>query len=463
MAEVSLGGRPPSADRDLVQKVRQELADGFPRVDAGLIARIVRRAGRTRLPEALLVEGSIDDASPEGALARIQAASDPVRGRERDPHVLFSNQFYDFAHPAVRAAGIAPWLHFQVFGVTEGRSPSFLLDIDYLLQAIPDVPRSSVVDSYLTDPALWFASPSPYVNTERFVLSGEWDHRQHPLKQIITTNTHWLQSRLMLVDSAWGSDAQARLNGAGYLLSALGPVSEVSGLHAWTTSGVSLKPRESAFVGTVVPGFMVADDEGEAFALSDHGQSHDHTVVRLPHEHLALRSGKVLTMDRLVVLGGDLDSAQLADVLERAPGGTALAPFSRDQEIVLRAAAPSVAVVVLPWGVQARVRAGSLAVVAGEVDAGEPWDDAWDGDPRDVAIVVSRQQLDAWRAQLEKWITCGASLCLVDRDATDVAVWATTLARAGRVLAASRFVAAVMPYVRRSDVRLLSSSPGEAA
>jgi hypothetical protein len=437
-------------DLQLVEAVRASLTATFPGIDVREVLDIARRFGRDRLPAALMMEGSLADRSANGLAARLGDAADAGRPRRRDPHALFSTAFYDFLHPDVAAAGIAPWLHYQVFGVAEGVSPHFLLDIDYLAQSMPETPRSALIDDYLRVPSRWFASSSPYANVERFVLSGEWDHVSHPLIQILTTNPHWLHPRLMMVDSAWGDDAQARLNGVGYLLTALGPLSAVGSLRAWPTAAEALASRPDSSTVTIAPGFVVAEDSGPAFALSRDALSRDHTILRLPTEHLAMRAGDDVEFERLVVLASQLDRDDLAEAVSTVTARDAIAPYTRSQERALIARGSGATV--LPFGRQARVRSASRSVVETQPSAPASW--SWRAPLADAAttcfvLTASEAATPGSIAGVEPWLDAGATLCIVDELDPDVLPWRAALARSTRVVA-SLALDAVRPFVTSS-------------
>lgn len=349
-------------DASCLREIRAELTATYPRVRAFNVIRILRRHGLSRFPAGLLLDAPTLAAGPRSALALLLRAGHPRFARGLQWHPLFSADFYEGVNPDVVAGGANPWLHYQVHGRTEGRSPHPLIDIDYLSAGIPGALRSELVDSYLGTPALWRLDPGPYVECTRFLLSGPWDGSTNPLQQIVRDHlsSPWVHQRLMLVDAQAAGSARGLLVAAAVLLTRHA-ASGLGALQLWRAPGTVLPSGTADY--TVVPGMFVGSGAATLVAQGSAVMSADTTVLRAGDGFASLRSGHAMSVASLVIIDTDLDDAALSALVGRG-GSLALAPHSLDQHAALQRIAGGQGVRILQPGLQVHVTADELEVVA---------------------------------------------------------------------------------------------------
>ena len=345
-----------------LRAIRAELTATYPRVRPVSVLRILRRHGLSRFPAGLLLDAPVRSLGPRGALALLFRAGHPRLAQGVHWHPLFSAAFYGGVNPDVVAAGADPWLHYQVYGRTEGRSPHPLIDLDYLSAGVPGTLRAELVDAYLGDPALWRTDPGPYVECVRFLLAGPWDGTTHPLVQIARDHltSPWVHQRLMLVDAQAPGTRRALVIAAAVLLTRNASAG-MAALQLWSPPTV---PRvEGAREYTVVPGMFVGASGGTIVAAGSDDMSADSSVLRAGEGFASLRRGAHHTASTLVVITGQLDDESLHRVGDHA-GSVVVAPFSAAQYEALGALATDGRVRLLEPGIQARVTADALVVEA---------------------------------------------------------------------------------------------------
>jgi hypothetical protein len=411
--------------------------------------------GFDRFPEALFIEGRLDDRSPSGAIAALTSALGQEASRSRDPHPLFSHSFYSWRYPDVAAAGGSNWLHYQLYGYREGRSPHPLFDPDYMTQWAPDVPRSEVVDRYLRDPALWMIDTSPYVDCQKYVLRGGWSGTSSPIGDIVRAGSSapWVHSRLMAIDADLGDPTKDALGGVLFLLAGNHPRSMFSAITVWRPTVHN--PRAPSLGGsyTVVPGFFVGSEGVELWSDARLAMSQDLSLVRFSHGLVGIEVGDLVTVDQLCFSCGELWHDGLVEIMNSYRGTLAVSPASWAQERALRYLVEETGargVTVLPWGHQVRVDAGSMRLVEASADARPYWQ--WpDVDPHDV-VFVDAGPLGATcdsDARVGEWLRRGASLVLID-DAS-MERWVSAFVNRPHVVATratEEFVGAVVPRDR---------------
>ena len=114
---------------------------------------------------------------------------------------LFDAAYYLAHNPDVAAAGVDPYLHFQLFGWKEGRNPSALFDVHFYLTQNPDIAAANVnpllhyeIYGWIEgrNPSLLFsdagylaANPdvaAAYVNPLlHYITYGQYEHRAAPM------------------------------------------------------------------------------------------------------------------------------------------------------------------------------------------------------------------------------------------------------------------------------------------
>ena len=438
-----------------IEAVRSQIARDDALVSAEVLLRIGRQAGVERFPEALLIEGRLDDPSPSGAGAALASALRRESDGSPDPHPLFSRSFYLLANPDVAAAGVSPWLHYQQSGYREARSPHPLLDPDYMIGWAPDVPRSEVVDRYLRDPALWMIDTSPYVDCQKFVLHGGWSGTSSPIGEIVGAGASdpWVHSRLIAIDADLGDSTKDALGAVLFLLARNHPRSMFSRLTVWRPTAQTHGGPSLGGPYTVVPGFFIGTDGVELWSDSQMAMSQDLSLVRFANGLVGLEVGDPVTVDELRFVCGDLRRDSLVEMVDTGPQTLAVSPASWAQERALRYLVEETGaqgVTVLPWGRQVRVTASSIRQVEGSTDALPSW--RWpDVDPRDVVFVDAGPlgETCAADARVSEWLRRGASLLLVD-DAS-MERWVSAFVDRPYVVATPAtkdFVGAVVPRDR---------------
>ena len=224
-------------------------------------------------------------------MRRIRAflASPSPQGSTHRMASPFSSAYYLAVNPDVATAGASAWLHYQVYGRPEGRSPHPLFDTDFLAASMPGVRREDVIDEYVTCPARWVLDPGPYVDCLRFMLEGEWDGYTNPLQQIVShyLGGPWIHHRLLLIDAASDSQARARLRGACALLTSNAPGSRFVEVKFWALAHGKefLASTEHETLCTVIPGYFLGANDREIFspclARFKPGPHHDSAAHRI--------------------------------------------------------------------------------------------------------------------------------------------------------------------------------------
>jgi hypothetical protein len=338
-----------------------------------------------------------------------------------DWHPLFSEPFYLVSNPDLADLGISPWLHYQVFGRVEGRTPHPLIDIGRLAVSMPGVRRSELVDEYFADPTRWLIDPSSYVDTQAFALTGPWNGATHPLKEIVSLHATgpWIHSRLMVVDSADDSASRSRLIAAGALLVLAGGSSRVATMKAWSSSFSGREFGAGSY--TVIPGYFLGTGSTEIASDAVGTLSPDSSMIRHATGFVNIVRGPQSTADTLIYVEGELRREELQGIVRRSSGTTAVAPGTAAQEMALNALCAEygmTGITVLEHGVQVHVVCGSSVEVLraiAEPTAIPIWENE-SGSERDIVVVVSRRR-HQWSGpdkRLQTLVEAGAALCLID-------------------------------------------------
>lgn len=435
-----------------IDAVRSKIAQDDPHLDADALLKIGMSHRVDSFPEALLIEGRLDDPSGEGARAALTSALGREPTGSRDPHPLFSCSFYLWANPDVADSGMAPWLHYQQHGYREGRSPHPLLDVDYMSQWAPDAPRSEVVDRYLRDPMLWLNDTSPYVDCQRYVLHGGWSGKSSPIGEIVRAGASdpWVHSRLLAIDADLGDSTKESLGGVLFLLARNHPRSMFSRITVWRPTTQNPGPPLIGGSYTVVPGFFLGSEGVELWSDARLAMSQDLSLVRITNGLVGLEVGDLVAVDEVRFVCGELLRKSLVEIVDPGKGTLAIGPFSWAQERALRYLVEETGaqgVTILPWGRQVRVDTGAIRKVEGSVEALLSW--SWpDIDPRDVMFVDAGPLGVACAAdqRVGEWLRRGASLFLIDNASMER--WVSAFADRRYVVttpATETFVGAVVP------------------
>lgn len=442
----------PSVQMECVRALRRELSSTFPSVNLSALFGILRAHRLGEFPEAFLLGARLRDLSPTGAIARLRGAHDATASRSTPWHPLFSNEFYEATNPDVAAAGVPLWLHYQVYGSAEGRSPHPLVDVPYLAAALPGVRRSETLDAYVTHPESWSVDTSPYVDSGRFALEGPWDGHSNPLRQMVVENRGepWVHGRLMIVDAGSRAVGQRAL-GAAILLARNQAAGNFSSITSWAPSGGDPAEPAATAAYVVVPGYFLAADGRELVATSSARLSDDATVIRLADEILSLSAGPAVEADELLYLESELTRPELVAALGRSGGALAVAPFSAAQQFALEQLGDetSARVTVLQHGRQASVAAGRLTIERSqhEPDPVPCWDWPADVDPASVVVVVpeSNRRRSTNDPLVAEALRSGAALCIV--GAHGIADWMPVLLSRAHVVVDRTIVQLVLGVV----------------
>lgn len=455
---------------DCLRRLRRELSESYPQVRVDALFAVLADCELTDFPEGFLLNARANDASESGARTLLSQAADGNMARRIAWHPLFSSQFYDGANPDVAAAGVSPWLHYQVHGRAEGRSPHPLIDGNHLAVSLPGVPRSEVIDEYLTSPKLWVFDPSPYVDCQKFILYGNWDGISNPLIQIVASQlvSGWVSRRLMIVDAASESAARARMLASSLLLTINEPRSRLASVKYWhhleDSTGTD---TETAFATeyTVVPGYFVGAGDREIYSSPFVTMSPDSSVIRLPTEFASIAAGPLLTTTSLICITHLLTHEELTTVVSGATGPTIIAAHSAAQTEALKSLLrgfPEYDVTILDFGVQARVGCNAISFVSHSTrqDARE-WDWSSELDPHNVTVVLPR--LDGARAvedlKMRRLLQAGASLCVVGSEG--LKNWLPLLENRAVILVDPLLVNMVENFVDAGRIRILPfAQPG---
>ncbi len=314
-----------------VRDVRAHLRRTNPSIDHQAIGRILASHGLRHYPDALMLE------EPDGAIPRRQLI--PRRrkraGQKRqkaEPLPYFSEAFYRLAHDDLRDLEIPMVLHWQIHGRIEGRSPHPFIDIDWLSEQMPDVLPCDVVDLYLTDKTRWLVSPSPYIETESFMLTGPWDGVTHPWLQIMRHHAvdPWMRGVLGVIDLA---DADDELRMAAIVLTAENPgPSKISGFSVFSEGG----RNDGHGTFTVVPGFFMGRDAATLVSCGNDVLSADATAIRLRDRFVAMDVRNKAQCTTLVFVTSAVAASKL-EALATAHGEDSLfAPIDAAQQETLQ-------------------------------------------------------------------------------------------------------------------------------
>ena len=442
-------------DLDCLRAIRRELRATYPRVRVDEIFRVMRRYSVKEIPEGLLLSAG----SRREARSKLSRAANPQRARRINWHPLFSSEYYLATNSDVAAAGASPWLHYQVFGRAEGRSPHPLIDTDFLGSSLPSVRREDILDEYLARPEYWTADTSPYVDCLRYMLEGEWDGHSNPLVQIVRhhLNGPWVHRRLMLVDAASESQARARLTGVGALLTLNTSGSQFAEIRSWQVAQGHESPEsldDQNVEYTVIPGFFLGAKDQEVTSDPTSVISPDSTMIRLASEFVSLTKGDLISTPALNYLVSSLSYEQLVAIIHSSPNGTVLSPSSQGQAIALRELRVRLGVThvsVLEYGRQVRVRSTRLRVTKGRPLTTIPeWNWGRDSRPESVAVVLAHahRRRSYSDRNVRDLLQAGAALCMIESE--DIASWIPILQNRAHVIvdpAALEYVRGVVAQV----------------
>ncbi|MBX3094053.1 MAG: hypothetical protein KF680_05860 [Cryobacterium sp.] len=427
---------------EVLRAIRNELRSSYPLIKPWKISRIARKAGLLRFPLGLMIPGSTS-AGGDGERALMRLLLSALRRRPLTIHALFDPTYYRIANPDLAGSRVPEWLHYQVFGRAEGRSPHPLLSVSTLADHMPGVPVVEVIDEYLGDSQWWSCAPSPYVDTEQFVARGPWDGRTHPFLQIVEQhmNQPWVRTDLLQIDSS-STDSTDNRSGLAAAVVLMDIGARRYGVSTPATRWPVGRVPSSAEPGLyrVVPGsFIARDGTAEAFTGAPRGRSLDGTAFLLATEAVMRKPTETITVERLVMLQPQISRDRLVSVLHSSSGSVAIGVSSRSQESVLdlilqEPGMPSGTV--LPWGRQTAVSCREFVALESESTTDLPiYESRDDGSPPSTTALVlmatdrDRLQTDS---RMRELLERGVRLCLVVDD--DLRPWHHVLTSSRRVI-----------------------------
>lgn len=456
---------PDSEELACLHEIRLAMTTSYPLVPVFRIAKILRKFGQKRFPAGLLLEST----SRGAGLSVLFRAQIPRLSRRINWHPLFDSAAYLVLNPDVAAGGRNPWLHYQVFGRTEGRSPHPFVDVQLLAASMPGVPLGEVFDHYLALPALWTLDTSPYVDCQRFVLSGLWNGVTNPLAQLVRSHRGgaWIHDRLMLIDTAIEDPTIARQVAVATLIAKNGPSARFNDVALWrrsnaaSSSGISDASDVSGGDYTVVPGFFLGADGVILASSPQHSVSEDFTMIQLIGEYVSLVAGSLFRADQFLYLSGSLSREELRELLSGDNGSVIVAPSSRQQQRAVEQLLhidDITSTRILEYGMQARVASSRVQVhPASELMVPTPeWFCASGGDARNIAFVLGETSLELalQNPSIRIAVDDGAAICPV--KSTDIANWEPLLRTREIIVTVSELIPALRGFVDDSALRLLA-------
>ncbi len=440
------GGLPGTRDTEALADLRARLTRDFPVFDVGAARHILRRHGLAKPPAGLL----LDRLPGRGAAHSV---------RHTGAHPLFSPGYYLAAHPDIATAGAPAWLHYQVFGRAEGRSPHPFIDVAWLRDALPDAPFGGEVDRYLSDRSAWFIEPGPYTEAARFALSGQWSGDEAPLAEIVRAHPRepWVHERLMVVDLS-GEAATARLAAFATVLGAAPTGVRTPSLAVWTTADEG-DLADPAGPYLVVPGFFAGAGNRRLWWAGDTAISPDRTAAATADEVVTVASGSRVTGSVLVLFTSYEGRTDLDATVRDAVPRTVFAPSSRAVEVSLRQLRRDLGrpdLTVLTHGTQTTVEAERLDVRPPRaVPAPGPSAADLAVDAGSTAIVLPVEQRLRANAdpRVRAALTAGAALCLI--DAHGLNSWLPVIQSRARVVIAPGLADSVGAFVPEDRIQSL--------
>ncbi len=108
----------------------------------------------------------------------------------RDPNIFFDTQYYLLHNPDVASAGVNAFAHFNSYGIHEGRNPDAFFNVNYYVQNNPDIAASGIdpLLHYITYGGREGRSPGAFFDS-RYYLSHNSDVQHsgiNPLYHFLT-------------------------------------------------------------------------------------------------------------------------------------------------------------------------------------------------------------------------------------------------------------------------------------
>ncbi|MFT4285221.1 MAG: hypothetical protein QM598_10360 [Protaetiibacter sp.] len=437
----------PASEWAGLTALRAELVREYPDASVRRLRRVARRAGLRAFPDALMIDGRARPGILRTArLIARRILRRPITSRR---HPLFSEPFYRAVNPDLEGVRTSLWLHYQVHGRLEGRSPHPLVDLDHLAAQMPGVRRAELLDRYLTFPDYWMLDPGPYVDVEGFVLGGAWDGRTHPFVQLLRTQAGepWIRTRLQVVDL--GSSGRSGLTlAAGVLRSRNQALFDRSRMRVIERAG---EPSgASGGTAIVIPGYLLAVDGVEVAAGSASLLSPDATAIRLDDMVVTIDPGRRRQTSELIYLTGSPARDELSEIVRSAPDDALFAPADAAQEESLRELVGARA---LAAGKQVTVQARRVRTAAGPTAAVPR---GWPRSELSASVVVLPERVGPKLfadPRFTATLTSGVACALV--GASGIAPWRELIRSRTNVYVHPELVTVVLPHVDRRAITVL--------
>ena len=443
---MTAGGAPEISDAKILTELRTQLAQDFPVFDVAEVRRILRGHGLTAPPAGFLL-----DEVPSNRTAHSV--------RHSGDHPLFSPGFYLAAYADVAAAEAPAWLHYQVFGRVEGRTPHPFIDVAWIRGSLPDAMPGTEVDRYLADRAAWFTEPGPYTEAARFALSGMWSGEEAPVAEIVRSHANgpWVHRRLMLIDLA-GEAATARLAAFSSVLGAAPVGVRTPMLAAWSDPA----PAAPGGPYVAVPGFFLGAHERRIWSTAEVAVSPDGTAVSTLNEVVTVAAGPQVVGGSLQFFTAPASRAELSSAVYDAAPHTVLAPATRAGEVSLRQLRRELGrsdIQVLAYGRQATVDADSVELrypAPLATPPAAPSDLVTDALRTAIVLPLESRLRVNTDSRIRAALAAGAALCLVDGHGLNS--WLPVIQNRARVVVAEPLVEAVGAFVGDERITALDGA-----
>lgn len=420
-------------DEDFLSDLRAELKrpSFFPLVLR--LSFIALRRRKTSFPPGFFVSGRLFGFARRNACLRLWQ-----RLRNRKTELVeadfFSGDFYLACNRDVEVAGWNPWLHYQLFGRAEGRSPHPLVNPRFLASEL-EVGLADAVDVYLSESDYWHVSPSEYVDVWGFLRAGKSDGIRHPFVQMLEdgfATEPWVSQRLQIINlSLAGANA--------FELQALAVISSLNGAKALWQEIRVIRRRDVSNAEELsqkclqcIPGFGLFGESGTYFPHGPSLISSDQSTVAGPDQVIFLAAEGKLVSSTLIYMTGNLSVETLEVILPNLKSNSAVAPSSLEQEQALRYLKSQMKfdIQILAFGVKAAISPTEIIEVEGENRvSNREWDNVRveSVDFQKVSILLGRNESERSliNPKITELLVRGAHLCIVDGET--IAPWLPTL------------------------------------
>lgn len=420
---------------DFLSDLRTEIkrASFFPLILR--LSLVALRHKKSSFPPGFFVSGSFFNFGHKNACLSLWRR---LRNRksETDTADIFSGDFYLACNRDVEQAGWNPWLHYQMLGRFEGRSPHPLINPRFLANELK-VGISDAVDLYLSNEKNWFVAPSEYVDVWGFLRAGNSDGIRNPFVQMLEDGfviEPWVSQRLQIINlSLTKADS--------FQLEALAVIHSLNGARAlWdeirTIPRNDVRSAEELSRTSIycIPGYGLFGESGTYLPCNSTLISPDKSTIVGPDKVIFIATEEKSMQSGLVFMTGNMSIENLDSVVRKLTKNSLVAPSSSVQEQVLRCLKLQInsEMEILPYGLQVAINPTEIIQVDGENHFNER---VWHAgkivsvDFSKVSILLSKDESEKSLTDPKtmELLSRGAHLCIVDTDA--LYPWLPTLWR----------------------------------